>query len=310
MNISSAPASHQNAGPVNGEFRTSRIRFVEHMGFLEVMSFLGEGVGAALYIFGVVLAQRSLQVLGVLFVAAAVVALFSHLGTRAHLAWRALTRVRTSWVSRGSLFMSAFMAFSVPAVAATYIDALASIRQPLTAVALIFAPLVIIYAGMMLRSMKAVSLWRSSYVPLAFSAHSLATALTITLAVLLWSGGDAAGIGWLPPLGIGFLVLCATISAVHLRPAEPSAGIQASIDRLFSGKLRGQLIWGAGFMGIVVPLAGLVASWLLVQSIGEGAASAILGIAVICRLFGDYAYRSSIVMAGAYEPIVPPPSRR
>ena len=301
MTTASAPTPYPSAVPMRGEFRTGSTRFVEHMGFLEVSSFVGEGVGAALYLLGVYTNQRSIVALGVGFVALAVVALLSHLGTRAHLGWRALARIRTSWVSRGSLFISVFMALAVPALGAAYIDALAPLQKPLTVGALVFAPLVILYAGMMLRSMKAVTLWRNALVPLAFIAHSLSTALVIVWAMAQAAGWDLTQVAWLRPAAIGGLLLAAGLSAVHLLSATRTAAIKASLDRLFAGSLRATSIGGAGVAGLAVPLAVLLA----------GVGGPLLAVlAALCRLFGDYAYRLSVVKAGAYEPIVPPLTRR
>ena len=309
MNPSSATLTQQNEDTKVRAFTTSGIRFVATMGLLEVLSFFGEGVGGALYILGVITGQRLIVALGILFVASAIAELLIHLGPRTFIAWRALARLKTSWVSRGTLFMSIFMAFSICAFGAAYIDALTSLQKPLTEVAMIFAALVVIYAGMMLRSMKAVTLWHSFYIPTAFSSHSFATAATIVWVYAQWM--DITGVDWLRPLGIGCLLLCAAVSVMHLMQAKRTAGVQASMGRLFSGDLRGKLIWGAGFMGIIIPLAGFMTP-LVIQNIGpdKDVVNMILTIAAICRLLGDYAYRTSVVVAGAYEPIVPPPSRR
>jgi formate-dependent nitrite reductase membrane component NrfD len=309
MSFSSAAVPHQAMGSMVPEFATSRTRFVEHMGFLEVLSFFGEGVGAGLYILGVISNQPLVMLLGVVFVAIAVVALVAHLGSRAHLAWRAITKFKTSWVSRGSLFISLFMAFSVPGLMVSQIPILASLEKPLTILAFIFAPLVIIYAGMMLRSMKAVTLWRSYYLPVGFSSHSVASAL-----ILFWCYAQFAGLNkdimsWLQPATIICLLLSAAIAILHLVNIPRSAGIEASLDRLFRGKLRTRLILGAGGLGIIVPLVLALLSWLAAAQLGQGTVMVLLAVAAVVRLFGDYAYRSAFVMAGAYEPIVPPPSR-
>ncbi|MCK9505392.1 MAG: polysulfide reductase NrfD [Porticoccaceae bacterium] len=309
MSFSSVAVPHQSMGAMVPEFATSRTRFVEHMGFLEVLSFFGEGVGAGLYILGVLTNQPLAMLLGVVFVAIAVVALVAHLGSRAHLAWRAITKFRTSWVSRGSLFISLFMAFSVSALLASQIAMFAWLEKPLTILAFIFAPLVIIYAGMMLRSMKAVTLWRSYYLPVGFSAHSAASAL-----IVFWCYGQFAGLNqdimsWLQPATVFCLLLSAAIAVLHLVRIPRSAGIEASLERLLRGKLRTRLIWGAGGLGILVPLALAFLGWLAVAQLGQSLVTILLAVAALCRLFGDYAYRSAFVMAGAYEPIIPPPSR-
>jgi formate-dependent nitrite reductase membrane component NrfD len=270
------------------------VRFNHNMGLLETLSFQGEGVGAALYVVAAITGQLPIAVLGIAFVLGAVLALRAHLGQPTR-GWRALSRLRTAWVSRGTLVIGAFVGFSVLAVAATYVGFLQPFQSLLATAALIFAVPVIVYAGMLLRSMRAIRLWRSLSVPLSFSAHSAATALAIACVLA----------PWLRPSAIGALVIAAAMSAVHLLLIEPSAGTQASLRRLLQGDLRGKFIGGAGVFGLAVPLLGLIGSWPLSASMGPEVTRAVLAVLALLRLYGDFAYRYSIVLAGAYEPIFP-----
>jgi len=276
------------------------IRF-NHLGILEILSFVGEGVGAALYILAIATGQMTLAALGIAFVIAAVLSLGAHLG-RPIRSWRAFTRLVSSWVSRGSLMMVGFLGFAILAVGAGYLEILAPWQKALKAVALIFSVGVLFYAGMVLRSMRAVRLWRGPLVPLAFAAHSLATATAITWALAPWLGVEAAAVNWLPSFGIGCLILGFALSGLHIALAERSVGVKASLNRLLAGDLRQGFFWAAGGIGIVVPLLGLMSANALP---GGGVGTLLFALVAICRLYGDYAYRNSIVVAGAYEPIFP-----
>lgn len=288
----------------NATTYSTGVRFNHQLGILETLSFVGEGVGAALYITATLTGQPAIAVLGIVFVVGAVAALGAHLGKPGR-GWRAVRRLATSWVSRGVLMMSGFLGFATLSLAAAYIDVLGPLQKPLTVMALIFAAVVIVYAGMLLRSMRAIRLWRGPFVPLSFSAHSLATALIIAWAMAPWLAAHLARLEWLLPVGAGCLVLCSVLSAMHLLRVERSAGVKASIDRLFAGDLRNDFIWGAGVLGIVVPLAGLIAFWSVTASLGHEATGALFVLVAICRLYGDFAYRNAVVLAGAYEPIFP-----
>lgn len=285
------------------EFKTG-IRFNDHLGTLETASFLGEGVGAALYIVAIATGQLPLAALGIFFVVAAVVVLRAHLGVPQR-SWRAPRRVATSWVSRGVVMMSGFLGFSILSVAAAFIAFLAPLQTALTMMALVLSVPVIVYAGMLLRSMRAIRLWRGAFLPLSFTAHSLASALTIAWALAPWLTADITHIAWLQPAAAASLMLSAAMSVTHLLQAENSAGVQASINRLLAGDLRPTFFWGAGLLGIVVPLAGLSAPWIWSESLGRDAAMAIFAVAAACRLYGDFAYRYAMVRAGAYEPVMP-----
>lgn len=268
------------------------VRFNHHLGVLETLSFLGEGVGAALYAIAVVTDQWLLAVLGILLVVGAVVSLLNHLG-RPLRSWRAITRVGSSWVSRGTLFIGIFVALATLSVAVRLVD-LAALRGVLEVAALMVAVPVMIYAGMLLRSMRAIRLWRGPFVPLAFVTHSSATALTLAWALTPLLGGSAA---WLQPAAVVALILSAALSVMHLLRVERSEGVRASLERLFAGDQRMSLVGGGGVFGIAVPLLALAA-------LAPGATPVMLA-AALCRLYGDFAYRNAIVLAGAYEPVMP-----
>lgn len=280
------------------------VRFNHQLGILETLSFVGEGIGAALYIVSIAIGQLPIAVLGILFVVGAVLALRAHLG-KPERGWRALTRLATSWVSRGVLTMSCFLGFASLSVAAAYLQFLAPYQKTLTMVALVFAVAIIVYAGMLLRSMRALRLWRGPFVPLAFSAHSAASGLTLGAALAPWLGADPAGIEWMLPAGAGCLVLGIALSVVHLALAERSAGVLASLERLLAGDLRQQFVWGAGALGIVVPLAGLTLARYLMAGFDPQLTTMLLAVVAVCRLYGDFAYRNAVVLAGAYEPLFP-----
>jgi DMSO reductase anchor subunit len=277
------------------------VRFNHHMGVLESISFTGEGVGAALYVIAFVTGQWALGIVGILLVFGAVVALLNHLGVPLR-SWRAITRVATSWVSRGTSMIGAFLAAATASILALYIAPLQALQPVLALLAVVFAIPVMIYAGMLLRSMRALRLWRGSFVPLSFIAHSIATACVLAWAVMHLLG-DAALPGWLQPLALVSLVAAAVLSTMHLMLVERSVGVSASLERLLKGDLRNGLFIGAGLAGFIVPLVALVV-W------SGGAPAALLVLVAAARLYGDFAYRNAIVIAAAYEPVMPFESHR
>lgn len=274
------------------------VRFNHHLGSQESLSFLGEGVGAALFVVAFFTGQWLLAGPGILFVIGAVVALLGHLGNPQR-AWRALTRIGTSWVSRGTLFISLFVGVAVLSVAAGYLG-MSALQGPLAIVALVVAFPVMAYAGMLLRSMRAIRLWRGPFLPLGFVAHSLATALTLAWALLPLLGG-AQSAPWLQPAAMLAIVASALLSVLHLLRAERSEGVRASFERLFAGDLRATFLVGGGVCGIVVPLVIMAA----LPALAGALVTVLMLAAALCRLYGDFAYRTAVVLAGAYEPVMP-----
>lgn len=273
------------------------VRFIQTFGKLEVWSFIGEGVGAVLYLVGAATGRLVLEILGVAFLMLAVLVLRAHLGQPTR-GWRALTKVGNAWVSRGTLAIAIFTAAAAGSLACAYLDFLRPLEPLASAVAVVFAFPVIFYAAMMLRSMRAIHLWRGPFLPLGFPAHSAATGLTLAFAIAAVSGEGF--VSWLLPSALAALVVAALLTFLHIKTVEPSPGTQASLERLRSGSMRQCYRVGAWLMGIGVPLAAL----LVVAA--TGAAPAILGIvAAAARFYGDYCYRLAIVTSGAYEPVWP-----
>ncbi len=273
------------------------VRFIRTFGTLEVLSFVGEGIGGVLYLVGAATHQLVSQALGLALVVAAVLVLRSHLGQPGR-SWRAVTKIATAWVSRGTLVIALFTVAAVVSVGAAFVEPLTPLRSIATLAAVVLAFPVVIYSGMMLRSMRAIRLWNGPFLPLSFAAHSAASGLCIGFAAAALTGRGQAS--WIAPAAIAALLAAAAFSFAHLKSAPDSVGAKASTARIRSGNLRRQFMGGAVIIGIVVPLAALCVFAL------TGAAPMLLGVvAAGARAYGDFAYRHSIVVAGAYDPIFP-----
>ena len=100
---------------------TVGIRFNRELGFLEVLSFWGEGVGAAIYLFAILSNNVLLALSGLLFVVVAIVALVAHLG-KAVRAWRVTANLATAWVSRGPIIMAGFVGAGIVWLYLSFVD--------------------------------------------------------------------------------------------------------------------------------------------------------------------------------------------
>ena len=283
---------------------TVDVRFSRHFGTLESLSFWGEGVGGGLYIAAILVGIKSAAVLGIAFVLCAVIALLSHLGNPQR-SWRASTRLATAWVSRGTVTIGGFLAVSVLYLATPYLWDVAALQRSLEVVSVGLAGLVIIYAGMLLRSMRAIRFWSGIYVPLSFGVHSLATGLVVVWVVTAVKPALEGSIAVPWVAAVAGLIAAAAVSLSYLAGIKRSEGVRASLGRLTRGDLRTQLFLGAGLMGIVIPALGVVGYGLMAAEMTEVEKLFLLAVVAISRLYGDFSFRNSIVLAGAYEPIVP-----
>jgi formate-dependent nitrite reductase membrane component NrfD len=277
------------------------VRFIRTFGTLEVVSFVGEGIGGVLYLVGVATQRLVLEALGVACLILAVLVLRAHLGQPTR-GWRAVTKVASAWVSRGTLVIALFTGASAASIGAALLGGMESLGSLATTAAVVLAFPVVIYAGMMLRSMTAIRLWNGPFLPLSFSAHSAASGLAIAFAIAAVTGQGLAG--WICPAAIVALLAAAVFSFAHLKSAPDSAGAKASLERIQSGDMARQFSVGAVVLGLVVPLAALGIVAL------TGAMPAVLGVvAAVARAYGDFAYRHAIVTGGAYDPIWPSDAR-
>ncbi|MDE3114135.1 MAG: polysulfide reductase NrfD [Pseudomonadota bacterium] len=272
------------------------VRFADHFGVLETLSFWGEGVGAGLYIAAVLAGAQVLEGLGIGFVGVAVLALLAHLGNPQR-SWRAIRKLGNAWVSRGTLMISLFLGFAAAGLIAGFIAPVAGFAPFLKLAAFVCAVPVLIYAGMLLRSMRAIRLWGGPFLPPAFGTQALASGFTAVWAYAAWFAPVPPA--WLQPAALAAVVLSAAFTALHVATAGNSAGVRASLERMRSGDLRGLFVVGGWLLGIAVPLVILAAAQAKLEH-----SAALAGVAALCRLYGDFAYRGAIVRAGAYEPIV------
>ncbi len=273
------------------------VRFADHFGVLETLSFWGEGVGAGLYIAAVLTGTWVLEALGIAFVGIAVLALLTHLGNPQR-SWRAVRKLGNAWVSRGTLLISLFLGFAAAGFIAGFIVPVAGFAPLLKLAAFVCAVPVLIYAGMLLRSMRSIRLWGGPFLPFAFGTQALASGFTVVWAYAAWFAPVPPA--WLQWAALAAVVLCAAFATLHVTTAAKSPGVRASLERLRSGDLRGLFVLGGGLFGVAVPLLVLAAAQ---ANLEDGAALA--AVAALCRLYGDFSYRNAIVRAGAYEPVVP-----
>jgi hypothetical protein len=106
------------------------------------------------------------------------------------------------------------------------------------------------------------------------------------------------------------LLLSFAASTVHIMRLESSAGTRASLKRLIAGDLRFQFVWGAGIFGVALPVIGLIGLGLFTSGDDVARPAWLFAAIALSRLYGDFAYRHAIVLAGAYEPIMPQKSNR
>jgi len=282
---------------------TAGIRFNQELGLLEVLSFWGEGVGAATYLAAILSNNFLLATTGLLFVVFAVMALVAHLG-KAGRSWRVPANLATAWVSRGSVIIAGFVGSGLIWSYLSYVDVQGPYRLLAFLVSFAFAVLLMFYAGWLLGSMKAVKLWNGILFPVTFVSHSVTSGIVI-LACLNRTVSDGSEFTlYVAQIALASLAISFVLTVMHLRRSGNSLAVYASLARLADGGLKVIFLGAAIILGLVVPFFLIAACAWWRDIIAYEFAVTLAVVTVVSRLLGDLAYRYAVVRAGAYEPIL------
>jgi len=214
--------------------------------------------------------------------------------------YRMVLRVRTSWISRGLLFVSGFLVLGAIHMALSFWGKPA---LALLIVTDILAFLSIIYGGFAMSYINSIPLWNTALLPILYVVAGLWGGAGLSMVVLLETGA-APEVSlqleeFIRTLMVAFLVIFPTylISARY----GLSAG-HVSVREIVIGRWW-PLFWiVVVFLGIVFPL-GVVINSLAVGL--EATPAVFLHGAIAFELVGDLTLRYLILRNGFYNPLVP-----
>jgi DMSO reductase anchor subunit len=287
--------------------------------FFTVASGAGFGLFSLLYIADVFKLgggfSREHLMLGALMALALVV--FGLLSSTFHLAnpknaWRAVTRFRTSWLSREGVFAIVFMPLALVYLAVIWFDLHTTLRHVVGFSVAVLAWITVFSTGMIYACLKTIRQWNTPLVPANYLAFGYASG-----SLLLLLGAVVAGLEITPYIAMAALILsvAAVLKAIYyfwirspgLTPTINTAtGLtRAQVKLLDTGHTHGTFLTQEfGFrlarqkasvlkvfvfaLGFLVP--GLMLAWVFDQQGGHAAAiiaslSGIAGAAVERWLF-------------------------
>jgi len=208
-------------------------------------------------------------------------------------AWRAPLRVRTSWLSRGVLFVSAFVVSCFFYLAPEFLswlpwDANSVSGQALAWIATLCALMIILYPGFFLAKNRSIPFWNTLLLPAIFVTYA---ALGGAATLLIGGAFLGEGLRQFGSLAAALLVLNFVVFAVYLLVMHRAGGPARESVRLLN---RAPLSWslriGVVGVGMVLPLA-----MLLGPSSLEAPAGA-------CILVGSLLLRYCLLKVGVYIP--------
>lgn len=276
-------------------------------GLIDAAFFLA-GTGGGLFVLSRLVGFHLGLLLGLASGALACIALILDLGHPRRFT-RVFLRPLLSWLSRGSLFLTAFLVFGVLYIAPSFPwltwlpwSAEALLGQAVGVIATLAALGLAIYSGMAMSHSPSIPFWNTALLPMLVFIQAFVGGLAAMLVALLIAG--TAELDVKPLVATEMLLVGASLVSLGvylLVAAQSTVSARESVRLLTTGELA-WLFLGAGvIVGLVVPLALLVYFYfalLPVVLIG----STMLAIAGILILLGMLVVRFSFLKAGVYVP--------
>lgn len=272
------------------------------------------GMGAGAFIIGLLadwllhpaLPTRAILLWGPLFVAAGAPFLILDLGRKRRFI-NACRNPKSSWAARGFLILSTFIIIGISIFGISVFPVLGLTDQStlfvvLKGVALVFAFGTAIYTGMFLKSVRYITLWNSSLLPVLFTVSALSIGsmgivlVTMGYGLLVPNEYATQLSHTLMPVQQALVLMEALVLAVYLyeRYRTKEAG-ETSVRLLLSGEFKFVFWVGIVASGFVVPIA-----LEKVYSMFPGY-PALLFAAGLIFLLGGFFLRFGILSAGVKE---------
>jgi DMSO reductase anchor subunit len=127
-------------------------------------------------------------------------------------AWRAMTRFRTSWLSREGVFAIAFMPLALIYLASIWFDVPLWLRETSGFLTAVLAWITVFSTGMIYACLKTIRQWNTPLVPANYLALGYASG-----SLLLLLGAVVAGLDTLPYIAMSALILAiaAVLKAIY-----------------------------------------------------------------------------------------------
>jgi formate-dependent nitrite reductase membrane component NrfD len=272
---------------------TPQTDWIEGHGILIAFAFFFGGIAGGLYLSSLFFDSM----LGMFI--AWLLAMVTGLIDMAHLSkpmrfWRMLLKPKTSWITRGFIFIILFIGCAAIQLALSYWLPGTAVETVFKVFAGILAFGVAIYTGFVVGYVGAVKLWNSAIIPLLFIVAGLTGGLAVLLLISagdLSRGADIAGV--MRIVLVGYAVFVALYLWVT---TYGSTAAKDSVSRMLQGGVAPVFWLGVVLLGIVIPVIVLFAA---------PSAAAALVAAAICAIIGGVALRFSILKAGVYAPLLP-----
>ena len=283
-------------GDLRERFRPQR-EWAEGRGLLLIVAHFLTGSGAGAWLVAVLLGLRPGLVMGFALVAVGALFHLLFLG-RPERFWRMMRGFGTSWISRGIIGVTVFLA----SAAFYLILALLGLGETALAGALLFLSVlgalwVVVYKGFVWASSKGIPLWNTPLVPVLYIAYALRGG-TAVLMLLAAAGSAHAPLGFLEPIKLWLAVSTAVLVLIYIDVMRGS-GMTAlrSVNLMLFGRVALPFYFGALALGLIVPIG--IGGFAYFGDLS----AALLTLVGCLSLVGDLSIIYCIAKAGLYRPL-------
>lgn len=219
-------------------------------------------------------------------------------------AFKMVRHIRTSWISRGFLGLSLFLAGATLYLGSLFLfpmGELAAVAQAGKVLAALGTVTIIGYMGFCYTASKAIPFWHSPLHPAIYIAFAIRGGIA-SLLVLAAVGGQPAG-AWLPQMWVAVTALVCLLYAFEIHGALSGGNVAArrSVHDLFAGRLAPIFYGGTLAVGLIVPV--------LLLYIPASHSPTVMALIGLTSAVGDFFMKLSTVRAGVYMPLHIPQRR-
>lgn len=283
-------------GDLRERYRPQR-EWAEGRGLLLIAAHFLTGSGAGAWLVAALLGLQAGMMAGFSLAAAGALFHLFFLG-RPERFWRMVAGFATSWISRGIVGVTLFLA----SAAAYLLFALLGDQESAFASAVLFISLlgalwVVVYKGFVWASSKGIPLWNTPLVPVLYIAYALrgGTAVLMLMAAV-WNAHGPLDL--LEPIKLWLAVSTAVLVLIYIDVMRGS-GMTAlrSVNLMLFGRVAFPFYFGAVALGLIIPIAiGGFAYW-------GGLPLAAFALLAVLSLLGDLSIIYCIAKAGLYRPL-------
>jgi formate-dependent nitrite reductase membrane component NrfD len=212
--------------------------------------------------------------------------------------WRMFMRPKTSWISRGFIFIMLFIGFTfIALILVKWFPDAGSAITTFKVLAGIFAFAQSIYTGFAVSYVSAIKLWNSAILPVLFVVCGFSGGLAVLMGISL--GGSAAQLTAIENMTRITLIGFAVILVVYLwNTTYSNTAARDAVARLLGGNIAAIFWIGVVAFGVIIPLVVSLVTYLT-----EEASTALLLTAVITEIIGGLTLRYVILKGGIYIPL-------